>query len=386
MSVIKLGVYIGRFSPWHLGHAAVAKYMVDNYDYGLILVGSSEKARDIKNPWNFAERASMIRTWFDTTSQESHEFALNIEPLVDHRRDTDWITQVTAKVERVTAQIRQLAEQLHGKPYAEAITIEVHLTGSDRDDSTYYLRILPYEKDLLVHDEKISKALNATLVREIYFMGVFGNGYELGDTMSGILLETFLPPSTIKFINTFKESAEYPRLSAEFEFIKKYRESYKGMKYPPIFQTVDAVVVQSGHVLLIRRAGFPGNGLWALPGGFVNQNESLLEACVRELHEETGLQITTKRLLAINGDTRQNRDVFDDPGRSLRGRTITTAFLFKLEDDAKFPKIKSSQSLDPSDEDDALTAEWVSLSAIKSMREQFFEDHWVIIDEMTRGI
>src|SRR5260221_1051116 len=50
------------------------------------------------------------------------------------------------------------------------------------------------------------------------------------------------------------------------------------------------------HVLLIRRAD---NGLWAVPGGYMEPGESTTEACAREVFEETGLRVTVKRLIGV---------------------------------------------------------------------------------------
>ena len=55
--------------------------------------------------------------------------------------------------------------------------------------------------------------------------------------------------------------------------------------------TVDAVVVQSGHILLVKRGDMPGKGLWALPGGFLNQEETMLDGAIRELKEETKIKV-----------------------------------------------------------------------------------------------
>ena len=54
---------------------------------------------------------------------------------------------------------------------------------------------------------------------------------------------------------------------------------------------VGAVVVHDGQLLLVRRGQEPGKGLWSVPGGRVEAGESLAEACVREVREETGLDV-----------------------------------------------------------------------------------------------
>jgi acetyl-CoA carboxylase carboxyl transferase subunit beta len=54
---------------------------------------------------------------------------------------------------------------------------------------------------------------------------------------------------------------------------------------------VGAVIVQKGSLLLVERANEPGAGRWAVPGGRVEPGETLAEAAVREVREETGLEV-----------------------------------------------------------------------------------------------
>ena len=96
-------------------------------------------------------------------------------------------------------------------------------------------------------------------------------------------------------------------------------------------------------VLLIRRKEEPFKGCWALPGGFVNENESLERAAARERYEETGL----------TGVKLEQLGAFGDPGRDPRGHTITVAFVtFRTTETA----IAAG--------DDASAAEWVPLRAL----------------------
>jgi bifunctional NMN adenylyltransferase/nudix hydrolase len=104
-----------------------------------------------------------------------------------------------------------------------------------------------------------------------------------------------------------------------------------------------------------------------MPGGFLNVGERIRDAVIRELREETGIKVPDK---VLRGSI-VAQDVFDDPNRSARGRTITHAFLIKLED-GPLPRIKGM--------DDADKAWWEPIANLK--REDFFEDHLDIIISM----
>ena len=135
--------------------------------------------------------------------------------------------------------------------------------------------------------------------------------------------------------------------------------------------TVDSIVVSAGHVPLIRRRSTPGRGTWAIVGGFINQDEKLLDGAIRELREETKLKVSPKVLI---GSLTQQA-VYDDPKRSLRGRTITHAFLFEIGlDNGKLPKVKGG--------DDADKAKWIPLTVFNKMQDQMFEDHYFIVRDM----
>ena len=91
--------------------------------------------------------------------------------------------------------------------------------------------------------------------------------------------------------------------------------------YPRPMLTVDAVIVaqmdRALKVLLIQRRYPPYQGCWALPGGFVDQNEQALAAAHRELSEETGLKRVKLKCIGF----------FDTPGRDPRGWTVSVVHL-----------------------------------------------------------
>jgi len=85
--------------------------------------------------------------------------------------------------------------------------------------------------------------------------------------------------------------------------------------------TVDCVVFFGNAVVLIKRKNPPYQGYFALPGGFVENDESVEEACVREAQEETNLEL--KNLIFIGA--------YSAPRRDPRGRVVSFAFLAEAD-------------------------------------------------------
>jgi 8-oxo-dGTP diphosphatase len=114
--------------------------------------------------------------------------------------------------------------------------------------------------------------------------------------------------------------------------------------YPRPALTVDVVLATRDarpRVLLIRRKSDPFAGSWALPGGFVDEGERLIDAARRELEEETGVEVEELEPLYTAGD----------PGRDPRGWTVSVVFLGRV----KRPKAKAG--------DDAAAVGWFPLDA-----------------------
>jgi len=84
--------------------------------------------------------------------------------------------------------------------------------------------------------------------------------------------------------------------------------------------TVDGVILENGEILLIKRAREPFKGKWALPGGFVEYNEKVEDAVIREIREETGVNAEIKELVGV----------YSDPKRDPRGHTISIVFLLDI--------------------------------------------------------
>lgn len=131
-------------------------------------------------------------------------------------------------------------------------------------------------------------------------------------------------------------------------------------KYPRPMLTADCVVLRNSEVLLIRRGNEPFRGCWALPGGFMEMEETIEHCAVRELQEETGLQVAETDLRLIG--------VYSTPGRDPRGRTVTAAYLVRLV------------SGEPKAGDDAAEVRWWPLANLPSLA----FDHAEIITDAQR--
>ena len=118
-----------------------------------------------------------------------------------------------------------------------------------------------------------------------------------------------------------------------------------------IFVTVDIILLRKsaagGELLLIQRKNEPFRDQWALPGGFVDQNEDLADAARRELLEETGIQVMHLEQLKA----------FGKPGRDPRGHMISVAFLVTVTDENLVAKAA----------DDAADAKWFSVNDLPKL-------------------
>lgn len=334
-----IAVLIGRFSPFHHGHAALVQRALQLARYVVILIGSARRPRNIRNPWTAEERAVMIRHCFPTEQER-----LRCVPLHDQLyNDQQWAQDVQQAVAQAAKHWQLNAAR-------------VVLVGHHKDQSSYYLDMFPQWQ---LQEQTNVQGLSATDCRDHLFA-------QPGDAGRQMLLEAAVPEPVFALLKSFQSAPAFAQLVREYAFIKQYQAAWAQAPYPPIFVTVDAVLVHSGHLLLVRRRAEPGKGLWALPGGFVQPEEPLLEAALRELREETRVKIP---LAVLRGSVKAQR-VFDHPQRSLRGRTITHAYLFEFPM-GELPPVRGS--------DDADKARWVPLAELRDMSEQLFEDHSDII-------
>ncbi len=323
---------IGRFQPLHSAHLEIIKRCTALTDQLVVVVGSANQPRTYKNPFTFEERARMIRAATAGLSMRVY-----VEPNIDTiYNDQAWAVRV---------------QGIHSK--YRILGTKDAIIGHKKDDSSFYLDMFPQWEYINVEEIEPLSAVN---IRDLYFKSDCNMRFIKG----------VVPETTFDFLEQFKTTADYEQIIREREFVANYKKQYASLPYPPIFSTADAVVIQSGHVLMIKRRAEPGKGLWALPGGYVNANtdRSVEDAAIRELREETGIKVPAP---VLRGSIVRSR-VFDAIDRSPRGRIITHAFHIQLPD-GELPRVKGM--------DDAEKARWVPIAEVKS--EECFEDHYEIL-------
>jgi bifunctional NMN adenylyltransferase/nudix hydrolase len=312
------GFAVGRFQPLHPGHKHLIRSARKQCDHLTIFVGSANSARTIKNPWTFLERKAAIQSFLDL------EGITNVEiiPQNDYKySDSQWINDITTYIEY--------------KRGSDEVVIFGHMKeGNDYINLFANYKIVDIKSDIRV---------SATTVREH-------------------LMETNHP------------SIEECVLQ-DYAYFKAERINFDSYPYKDTlqFNTGDAVVECSGHILLIKRKRAPGAGTWALPGGHKNNDETFTNCVFRELKEETNLRVPEKILRGSVVSTK----LFDSPTRGCGIPRNTYAIHVKIEPnkDGSLPEFRPA--------DDAIDGKWVLISEILNNPEYaMFDDHQHMLMDM----
>ncbi len=331
-------LYIGRFEPPHAGHMALLQRALDSAAQAIVVMGSAWQVRSPKNPFTWPEREAMLRAALSSADNAR----LQVLPVRDYYNEAVWVQAVR----------RAVAE-------CAPANARIALVGHFKDATSRYLEHFP-GWDLM--DMARQGSIDATTIRDAYFGAT-------PDTAAAALapLAAQMPASTLAALIAFAQQPHYPVLQEEWRMLRGFRAAWAQSPYPPVFVTVDAVLRCQNHVLLIRRAHAPGKGQLAVPGGFIEQRETVWQSCLRELAEETHCALPEATLRAALREV----TVFDHPDRSQRGRTLTHAHYFDLAE-AAFPNVQA--------DDDAAQVLWVPIEQLAGLEEAFFEDHFHMLD------
>lgn len=330
-------VYIGRFQPFHLGHFAILKQALARGQMVVVVLGSSFRARDPKNPMNWTERAEMIRM----SLTEDERSRVIFVPMRDYYDDARWVRNT---VKAVTAAV----------PGAR----DIALIGHFKDSSSYYLNRFPGWKLL---SEPRHTDIDATTVRKV----LLETPEQPRDAIFKVVRD-LMPAGAFDYLSAAWSLPHWAQLGRDALWLIDYRKKWTA----DFYLAADAVVTCNEKVLLIKRGRGQGKGLYALPGGFLEPGERFYDGAIRELDEETSFSMFDDGLRAYL----KNSHLFDDPGRSPRGRIITQAFHFDLGERSREPEVKAKDDAQPH------SAEWVRKEEIRKMEDRFFEDHLHIQD------
>lgn len=341
---ISIGLFIGRFQPFHNEHYEICKYILNNFDYLVIIIGSSRSARTIRNPFSLQERKEMILSCFSKEEQKR----IIISDVQDYiYSESQWITDIQKTIKSI------LQENNFNQK-----NCNISLVGYKKDFTSNYLESFPQWNFINYKNGEVNLKINSTKIRNLLF--------ESENHISYINDDNLVPEKIYQFLLKWIKTENFKELQNEYKFIQKYKECWNKAPYLPTFVTTDAVVYQLGHILMIKRKINPGKNKYALPGGFLQQNEKLIDCVIRELKEETKINLSNEYLKKSIIDN----NVFDDPFRDFRGRTITHAYLFQLNKNKLLEVIGS---------DDAKSAEWLTFKQIDDLQENIYSDHYHII-------
>lgn len=366
-------VMIGRFRLLHNGQCSVIDKALTLAHNVLVLVGSANISRNSKgNEFTASEVRGMLRAQYPTSAEGSRLSIASISDFMYDEGDLEWIMGVQ----------REVKTEINHLKYWQSTQnrLRVGLVGFSKDSTSYYLKKFPQWDSVNVDGYKHKgKIVSATDLRQEFFYGdKFG-------TQSIETLRDRVPQRVCQWLFDWATDNHevLTNLRAEREFATKYADEHQfrgkldsegrplGSKYDPTHATVDSVIIQSGHVLLIRRGHNPGKGKLALPGGFINPGEKPSAAMIREAKEETEIALSPVVLkLALKAT---HTFVAETP----RGTFNKHVGLFVLNDRTVFPEINASDDAEPG------SAVWHPLGELDPT--QMTEDHYFLIMKMIKS-
>jgi bifunctional NMN adenylyltransferase/nudix hydrolase len=368
---LNLAVMLGRFRIFHNGHKSVIDRALEEADFVMIGIGSANKSRDSKgNEFTVVEAEAMIRNVYPLGTPDGDRIVIRlIDDVLYDPEDLFWIMGVQRNVADV---VRGLNLSAAGeKP-------RIGLIGFSKDSTSYYLKKFPQWSSIAAPGFKHNgKIVSATDIRNEFFYSD-NPGEDAVKRVSHLI-----PEGSAKYMRAW--AAAMPDVLAglreEKAFITNYLLDHQfrgkldpvtghplGLKYDATHTTVDAIVIQSAHVLLIERLFNPGKGKKALPGGFVLPGEKVVDAMLRELKEETKIGLSKNVLrLAL-------KKVHTFFVHTSRGTFNKHVGIFILNDRAELPYIEAA--------DDAKkgSAAFEQLGTLDPT--EMNEDHWHLIMKM----
>ncbi|MDD0840646.1 NUDIX domain-containing protein [Curvibacter sp. HBC61] len=335
----------GHFQPPSQADLALITRALQQARQVVVGLGGAYQARSPRQPLSWGERADLILAALPERDRARLRFLPLREGPDAQRLQADW----RAGLARLTQQA----------PAPDCLLVLPAPAQSERLHRLFRDALADHPA-LPVTDLPTVDGLHGAALRDAWFNT--DNGLQALNRLASAL-----PAAVLHGLREWHGQGHYEGLRSEWRALRQHRELWSVAPYPPVLVTVDAVVRCAGQVLLIRRGRAPGLGLLAVPGGFLEQEDTLLESALRELQEETRLGLSPTELqAALRGVV-----VLDAPERSQRGRTITHAHFFDLGD-RPLPAVQG--------DDDAREALWVPVADLPGLEDQFFDDHFMLLD------
>lgn len=285
---MKLGLVIGRFQPLHNGHISLINKALEENDKVLVLIGSSNKLPDFKNPFSTEQRVEFLAGSF------GDEENIIVNSIKDYDSDDEWVQEVTARALSIQEDPTQIMFYCNPK------------------DEEWYRRNFLFPVATLNEVD-----ISATGIRESW--------YETGQGFDFVCV-----PAHVNSI--MDELPDFDRLQWEYTTTtrnlqeKTHRHPFNNPMEPVSF----AVIVQDGKVLVGKRVGPRGAGQFGLPGGFVENTETTLDAAMRETKEELGIDL---KALITQGKAVCMAQAVSENLRDLGARTLGVNYLFVVKPD-----------------------------------------------------
>lgn len=348
MSKFNKAVVIGRFQPFHNGHAHMIEEALKIADEVYIVIGSASAYPNVMNPFTVAERRNMINLWMSFHDDISNKDIARVK-----------FTQVDDYLyneQKWKTEVRLAVKEKRGDRIA--------IVGAVKDAGSYWLSGFgwePHHVDLQLLD---GVPISASNYRHEYLRNPLA-----------VPPSDMLPEATQIFLREYYHSPEWARLNEEQLHWDKELKKFEAYPYKGALNccTADTVVVCNNHLLVIERKFAAGKGALALAGGHKNADETFLDAAIRELIEEVQIKVPQK---VLRGNIK-NSWLFDHPNRSAYFCKPTMAYYISIEPNANgsLPRVKGS--------DDAAKAFWMPMHEVVANKARFFDDHYQIVVAFT---
>jgi len=325
----KVGIIIGRFQPFHNGHKALIDKSLAECEKTIVFIGSANKLPDFQNPFSNEERKELISRCYT-----EHSDRLTLVYLHDKPNREEWTGNIYGYLNHIVGDI-------------DPSLATMYTSSKDKEF---------YEETLLFPVATLdAPGISGTSIRSALYK-------EEG-------IPKTLPGPVTTMLRLFTKTQHWDRMKAEHDSCVsgKSRAVLAHAFNNPIEPVVHAVVVQDNKVLVIKRNSVRGYGQWAIPGGFLEKDESTQAGAVRELKEETGVDL-------MNLQCGQLAVTVEENIGDLSVRTLGINYLFAVKDDEDI-----HVDCDPKE---VLDWQWVDLADILNETTLLFYNHNLVVQRL----